>query len=607
MNADKWTPTDGMIFEKNAEFAIRNTNNILITAGPGAGKTELLAQKANFLFTTRRCAAPYRILALSFKNDSASNLKKRVYTRMSSKYVGRFDSYTFDAFFKMILDHFILSLPHVIRPERVYTIDNNKLIKDALRKLHKPYSSSKEFSFYLQSLEYIDLNDEDSAIRPLWNYLLKKSILTYGMIRALAKWILNNRPKIKLAIQKTYAYVFLDEFQDTTSIQYEITKILFMNTSTKITAVGDLRQRIMLWAGAKKDVFPKYLEDFEAEEISLTANYRSASNLIDLQTALFPLIDGNQPVVGIPTKVSDDQLGKVSLLHTNSIEEEAKAIAKLIKSRINEGVEENDICILVRARASEYSECVIKELNKQGIGARVEDRYQEILNEPVINIVLSMLVLSFDDSSPLFWTDLVDEFRLLRGINEDDSIAIGNLTQSLEQEFDKIRDESSHCWDEQLLTEMLLSMIDFINIERVIAKYQRYYSQRVIKELIKDFSAFLYAELNKSFYDWEQALASLQGQGTVKIMTIHKSKGLEFNTIVLLGLEDDAFFSFKNKPEEEMATLFVAVSRAKEEIIFTYCDFRPYKIDGKHHGSQSINDLAPIYEILNNFPGLILI
>lgn len=78
IRVEEWIPSDNIILEDNANFAVKCKDNILVVAGPGAGKTELLAQKAGYLFQTDMCQNPQKILAISFKTDAAENLKQRV-------------------------------------------------------------------------------------------------------------------------------------------------------------------------------------------------------------------------------------------------------------------------------------------------------------------------------------------------------------------------------------------------------------------------------------------------------------------------------------------------------------------------------------------------
>ena len=118
---EDWTPAGIDELEPNAGAVVRSSENRLVVAGPGAGKTELLAQRANFLLETGRCSPPKRILAISFKRDAAKNLESRVRERCA-EYADRFDSFTLDAFAKRIVDRFLLALPDNWRPKAGYQV-----------------------------------------------------------------------------------------------------------------------------------------------------------------------------------------------------------------------------------------------------------------------------------------------------------------------------------------------------------------------------------------------------------------------------------------------------------------------------------------------------
>jgi superfamily I DNA/RNA helicase len=117
-----WLPVGGITLEANADQVVRSNTNYSVIAGPGAGKTELLSQRACYLFQTGLCPDPYRILAISFKTDSANNLKERVTERCSKQDAMRFDSLTFDAFAKSMLDRFMGALPEPWRPSKDYEL-----------------------------------------------------------------------------------------------------------------------------------------------------------------------------------------------------------------------------------------------------------------------------------------------------------------------------------------------------------------------------------------------------------------------------------------------------------------------------------------------------
>ena len=109
-----WLPSDNLKLESNALDVVKSLSNSLVMAGPGAGKTEMLAQRASYLLETNTCKYPRKILAISFKRDASFNLRERVEKRCGEDLAKRFDSFTFDSFAKQILDRFKKALPEGI-------------------------------------------------------------------------------------------------------------------------------------------------------------------------------------------------------------------------------------------------------------------------------------------------------------------------------------------------------------------------------------------------------------------------------------------------------------------------------------------------------------
>src|SRR5436190_17236330 len=123
MRAELWAPSDNLKLEPNAFAAATDIDrHVALTAGPGAGKTEMLAQRADFLLRTQACRYPKRILAISFKVDASANLKERVRKRCGRELAVRFDSHTFHAFSKRLIDRFrpVLTGNEALDPD--YTI-----------------------------------------------------------------------------------------------------------------------------------------------------------------------------------------------------------------------------------------------------------------------------------------------------------------------------------------------------------------------------------------------------------------------------------------------------------------------------------------------------
>jgi DNA helicase II / ATP-dependent DNA helicase PcrA len=123
IHSEKWVPRGVAALEPKGGDAVRDTESALVVAGPGAGKTELLAQRASYLLETGLCPAPRAILAISFKRDAAKNLRERVASRCGSSLARRFTSFTFDAFAKSLVDRFRPALLEALRPTADYAID----------------------------------------------------------------------------------------------------------------------------------------------------------------------------------------------------------------------------------------------------------------------------------------------------------------------------------------------------------------------------------------------------------------------------------------------------------------------------------------------------
>lgn len=606
---EKWVPCDGIILEENANAAIKTKENVLVFAGPGAGKTELLAQKASYLFQTNTCRDPYRILAISFKNDAADNLKKRVITRCGNEIETRFVSMTYDAFSKSILDHFRFALPESLRPEDKYLVNDANIINAAFRKagFDNPQNlfGPKLRIYYEQVLSSIELPFIKKSLgETVWEFLLKgfdgyNSTLSFKMICILAEFIVRTNPKIKRGLQLTYKYVFLDEFQDTTNLQYKLVKQCFLYSNSKLTAVGDNKQRIMVWAGALKTIFNDFKEDFHAEKQKLVMNHRSAPRLVDLQRKMYVSLNETDNIVNVTDKWKPDE-GEVSLIIAEDEENEANILSEHIFSKIESGVKPNEICILCKQNPGKYTKKIIKELSKYHIYARIEDDYQNLVKEPIVEMLLSILRLSIDRKNPQDWEFIVSiatEMWCLGSIQSNDDYF--KMQEALNNEITKLSTiiKNIACRDE--LSNIFKHVINFLGYSRIKATFSSYSQKDYLMDILKRFVDYMWLELEATNMNWLLSIENFEGLHSVPIMTIHKSKGLEYEAVYFVGLEDSAFWNFKNQPEEDRCAFFVALSRAKKEILFTFCKYR----SSNRYPNQSHIKINEFFDLLKT-PGV---
>ncbi len=309
---EEWKPAGIDALEANALDVVRSANNRSVIAGPGSGKTELLAQRASFLLQCGISHRPQRILAVSYKRDAAFNIAKRVSARCHPEQAHRFDSFTIDAFAKSLVDRFGQALPPEWRPTPDYEIAEARdpIVREFLRALAPPASvgtyadimaiTVKGFEkqwvvpLPLSSRPVAKLSPGAWAADQFWESWLRRgprSFLTFAMIGRLAEHLVRTNPMVRQALQLTYSHLFMDEFQDTTQVQYDLVKAIFFGSQTVITVVGDNKQQIMRFAMAMDDPFTPYEADFNAQRTPLKNNYRSSPDLVRIQDILARAID----------------------------------------------------------------------------------------------------------------------------------------------------------------------------------------------------------------------------------------------------------------------------------------------------------------------------
>ena len=146
--------------------------------------------------------------------------------------------------------------------------------------------------------------------------------------------------------------------------------------------------------------------------------------------------------------------------------------------------------------------------------------------------------------------------------------------------------------NEEQFSELVDSKVRDISYERFASKFQQYKSKDYFDGLVDEFKRLVWIEYNET-KDWIKAIDNFEGKNSIPIMTIHKSKGLEYDTIFFIGLEDSAFWAFKNQPHEDRCAFFVALSRAKRRIDFTFSKNRPLK----YLNIQKHNSINEFYEL----------
>jgi len=611
---DLWLPVGVDSLEPTADHVVRFARNTLVVAGPGAGKTELLAQRACYLLQTGESPNPQRILAISFKRDAAKNLGDRVRRRCGDRAI-RFDSYTLDAFAKSLVDRFRLALPDDWRPIEEYEVMTKGMRVDDMREWlqmsgfpdgvasidieglsNDEIMRTFDSMAHGQVLPYSDANT--TALIRFWGLRWWQErlrlppttpSLTFPMLNRLAAFLLRTNPKLIVALRASYSHVFLDEFQDTTAAQYDIVRAGFLGSPSSLTAVGDSKQRIMLWAGAMANVFDVYQTDFAAERNHLTRNYRSAAELVKMQQVIAEAVEAGTPPA---SAVRTDHNGSCSILEFTNEEKEAEYLAILIEQGISkDGKRPRDYCVLVRQLTGNMIKTLKGALAVRGIKMRDESQLQDVLAEPIVKFIVAVLCLATRDRDAEAWEILTNEVALLIGLDRADD------AHRIEEEAKRLIHQARICMNDGSDIATLPSALVASLGESVFRSVYRQYSKGTYLKTVVDTFA---QALQTSFIEAGSILAAvddLVGDNVVPAMTIHKSKGLEFHTVIFLGLEDAQWWSFAKQADEDKRGFFVAFSRAIAQVYFTFCDTRDGRWGRKCQDKAQIGDLYGILQL----------
>ncbi|AMO67330.1 MULTISPECIES: UvrD-helicase domain-containing protein [Spongiibacteraceae] len=588
LKADDWKPSPGIRIEGRALEVVKAVEPMSVLAGPGAGKTELLAQRATFLLMTGLCPPPQRILAISFKVDAARNLGDRVTHRCDPIQAKRFESLTLDAFAKRLVDQFLESLPDQWRPSHDYTIEfpNRDVWEEFKLKNESDYSEVRsKNSGQLDRIVHRSIPDFqfEEAVTPeqqiqwLWwrqHIDANPSRLTFDMIKALAVLILQIQPKILSALRKTYSHVFLDEFQDVTARQYELIKTAFLGSDSVLTAVGDSNQAIMRWAGAREDIFNLFEADFGASDERLPFNFRSNSRIVNLINDLATTFDGDY----IPTECArqDDPVPENSVEGwvSETRQDEGEYIASFIANELqkNADLAPADFVVLARLRINDVEDRIKVAFQSKGLKIRNEARavggiaIQDLVKEKAYTFFLASLKLAVNVRSGQPFQDCRNAIAEVRGADLDSEkghsetlYAVRCLIDDLEQ---LVRGRSPAEVTGREIVDILLNHVERGEIQRT---YREYAGGERLNSAILGFAEY-FDECRDGSPSWSECISNMEGTESVRLMTIHKSKGLEYHTVIFVEFNDDAFWG----NDDDVNVFFVALSRARERVLFSF-------------------------------------
>lgn len=607
---------------KQQKQAVTHTDGpLLIVAGAGSGKTRVLTYRIAYLLQQYK-AAPEQILALTFTNKAAREMKERIKNLIGDK-AAKLWMGTFHSIFSKILRFEADKIGYGSDFTIYDSNDSQTVVKQILQELNfdpkeiKPKTIHNKISDSKNQLITADtfqekfisstLDDITARVYKIYNKRLKQSnAMDFDDLLVKPIELFQKHPEILEKYQDRFKYILIDEYQDTNHAQYKVTRML-ADKYENICVVGDDAQSIYSFRGADISNILNFKEDYEdATQVPLEQNYRSTKAILQCADSI---IKQNTKQLDKTLWTEQDYGERITLLENFDERDEANRIASHIQNlKMREGYKNNEFAILYRTnyQSRVFEEALRrKDLTYQLVGGLSFYQRKEIKD------VLAYLTLLVNPH---------DETNLLRIINEP-SRGIGN--KSIQDLIKQAREEGSSIWTiiqnvEQLdvykpakarvrefvdminnlrhnlengatLTDTTRSVLEQSGYMRALVEENSHESMMRRDNIIELQNAISYFEKGKSNASLSAFLQEIslitdqdkfdENKPAITLMTVHASKGLEFPVVFIVGLEENLFpmgarNNFDVDIEEERRLFYVAITRAEQRLYFSHCRSR---------------------------------
>jgi len=573
--------------EAQKEAATHIDGALLILAGAGSGKTKTITTRLAYLLSLG--IDPANTLTLTFTNKAASEMRERALKMIGNSTVHPPLLSTFHKFGLMFLKLYI----HLLNRKNTFVIidsdDQKKILKSISTDLPLPFVS-KEISKYKNSFlnaDEIFSLAKDSTYKKLAHiydkyqkYLLENNLVDFDDLLLLTYTILNENDDLCKEISEKYQYIMVDEYQDTNEIQLLLLKKL-CRTHNNICVVGDDDQSIYGFRGANHKNILNFEKDFNARVIKLETNYRSTNQILNAANSL---IGFNKMRYDKKLRSARGDGKEIELLSNYNEMAEAEAIAKRVKNLINSGVNPKEIAILYRINA--LSRSIEDGLRTYGITYKLVGGMRFYEREEIKDLISYLRV----------FVNPNDDYSFKRIINKPKR-GIGKTTiLKLEEakgdksflEFIKNDDlaflskKAAKTLKDLEKTIEFLSSLPIEELPEAIEKtleLSTSYKDDDKRRNVEEFYGMMHERKDLSLREFlnELSLESDQDKITdemINVMTIHASKGLEFEHLFVIGMEEGFFPLNEADIEEERRLAYVAITRAKKELTLSYVESR---------------------------------
>ena len=585
--------------DRQREAVLYNDGPLLIIAGAGAGKTKTLTTKIAYLIE-EEYARPYNVLAITFTNKAAKEMKDRLYLLIgdTAKHI---QVSTFHSFGLKLLKENFKTLGYESNFVIMDSDDSLTVVKKILKdmncdpKVYNPrairnkISSCKNEMLTPTAYERYAISDYEKVVYKVYekyeDKLRKNNSVDFDDLLLLPIKLFKENPDILEKYQDLYKYILIDEYQDTNEAQYILTKMI-SEKNRKITCVGDDSQSIYSFRGANYKNILNFENDYkDAKTILLEENYRSTSNILD---AANQVIKNNKMRKDKNLWTSRGVGEKIKYYRSYNERDEAQYVIRKTKELINRGVEYKDIAVLYRTNAQ--SRVIEEEMLKENMPNKVIGSinfynrkeikdllaYMRLIHNSRDNVSLLRVINTPKRGIGLKTIDNLTEKADLEGTSIYDAISSGK-----ELEFKTIIEKLKAISEELTLTELIDKVLDASGMKADLES-EKSLEAEVRLENLEEFKS-----ITKTFEERE-GLVSLEDfllettlvsdveeykndPNRISLMTVHSVKGLEFNHVFVVGMEEGIFphmnsLMENSELEEERRLCYVAITRAKDNL-----------------------------------------
>ncbi len=604
-----------MQLNPNQEIAVRHKDGpLLILAGPGSGKTRVLVQRIAHLIHHHHIS-PYQILAVTFTNKAASEMKTRV-----NSLIGDFRNLSIGTFHSLCL-RILRSHAEMIGYSQNFVIyddaDQMALIKECMMTLNLSIERisprgvleriSRAKDACLDVSAYIKENQDNiflKTVGKIYEAYQKRldalQAMDFGDLIRLTVQLFNENPTVLESYHNRWHYIMVDEYQDTNNAQYQFVKLL-ANKQKNICVVGDEDQSIYRWRGADVSNILRFEKDFPgAQSIELVQNYRSSQIILNAANAV---VKNNFSRRDKTIWTENNAGDKIRLLSCETERHEAEWVAKDIGKLALQGVHHNQIAVFYRTNAqSRPFEDVFRQY---GLAYRIVGGIR-FYQRAEVKDILAFMRLIMDSSDDIAFKRIVNvparglgktsvskliayatahQISLFDAI--DASIQSGIIQKSAATRFGQFKSIIMECVQAYPMplsdfVRYILEKTNYIESLTTQSSVNAESKLENINELVSAMEEFIPENANNALAEFLDQVALVSevdqlddSRGMITLMTIHLAKGLEFPAVYMVGMEEGLFPHIRShdKPEEmeeERRLCYVGITRAEKHLTLSH-------------------------------------